>query len=256
MLSATPWILEYLNRENIREALSNNDMGKFYAELRTAQVKPIHIGQLTALLMAAGVDPLQGISKIPMSFLTCQDEIGKIDIPEEITEIGHSAFSSSGIQEVTIPGSVKVIDSFAFYRTPLQEVRLPAAVRLGYETFARTHLKTVETEDAAFTGDATFAYCPDLKSIKVKGTTACLPYGFCVDCQNLSHVELPVTLKSIRGYAFHNCTALETITYTGTVEQWKQLRLDVGNLPIRLCTITCTDGRLRWDKFQEAWVEA
>lgn len=43
------------------------------------------------------------------------------------------------------------------------------------------------------------------------------------DCRNLSEVKLPASLKAIQSYVFGGCSALKTVSYDGSLEQWNDI---------------------------------
>ena len=48
-------------------------------------------------------------------------------------------------------------------------------------------------------------------------------------CENLTEVEIPKTVTAIGDNVFTGCEALETVTYTGTEEQWAEITRGEGN---------------------------
>ena len=48
-------------------------------------------------------------------------------------------------------------------------------------------------------------------------------------CENLTEIEIPATVTSIGDNAFSGCEALETVTYTGSEEQWNEIEIGAGN---------------------------
>ena len=48
-------------------------------------------------------------------------------------------------------------------------------------------------------------------------------------CENLKEIEIPETVTAIGDNAFSGCEALETITYTGSEEQWDEIEIGAGN---------------------------
>ena len=47
-------------------------------------------------------------------------------------------------------------------------------------------------------------------------------------CRNLSEVKLPASLKAIQSSVFHLCSALKTVFYDGSLEQWSH-KINVAN---------------------------
>lgn len=48
-------------------------------------------------------------------------------------------------------------------------------------------------------------------------------------CASLATIDLPASLASVGKGAFSDCTALKTVNYSGTSEQWKAISFEVNN---------------------------
>ncbi len=60
-------------------------------------------------------------------------------------------------------------------------------------------------------------------------------------CENLKEIEIPETVTSIGDGAFTGCEALETVTYTGSEEQWAEIEIGAGNEVMEDIEITIAD---------------
>ena len=92
-----------------------------YLDCASRQRKWLHLrgiyttGEFTALMYAAGIDPLKYLDEVPEGFLSYTTSIKNIEIPTNITSIGERAFyGCSGLTSITIPKSVISICSVAF----------------------------------------------------------------------------------------------------------------------------------------------
>lgn len=113
--------------------------------------------------------------------------------PEELTEIGESAFEECGsIKKIVLPESITTIGSRAFYKcTALSEVRLSK------------NLATISTY--AFYG------CDKLISVTfVSGNTTICEHAF-ENCYNLGSLVFPATLAEVQSYAFNGCSGLRSV---------------------------------------------
>lgn len=168
-------LLEYLREPEVQKHLATGDFLGVYVGLMYTRFA--YLGsQLTELLYAAGIDPLQSMKVIPLNFLDCsvyKASIEEVDIPIHIEKIGARAFFYSKIRHITIPGDLigrqafqgcyqlefvdilegmKTIESQAFNGCKnLKVIKLPASL---------THL-----------GTKVFTDCPKLKTIAYAGTT-------------------------------------------------------------------------------------
>lgn len=248
-------VIEFLNREDVQDALANNDLEEVYrlANFELSQ----KTGKLTRVLIEADVNPLQGMTEIPEFFLGNQKGIKEFNIPDRIVKIGYSAFELTGLESIYIPDSVKEISSWTFNETKsLKEVRLPRGIVLGHRCFAESGLESIELKDAWFSiGDVEqFNNCRNLKSAAVRGNITYLPAGLFESCSSLAHVELPVALKEIKSGVFDNSAELKEVHFAGTAKQWKRIIMAEDNAGLFNCKIICSDGVLKFDKTTEKWV--
>ena len=178
----------------------------------------------TALVIPQTYNGLPVTSIWACAFENCTGLIS-VTIPDSVTSIGRFAFyNCSGLTSITIPNSVTSIGDCAFqYCTGLTSVTIGNGV--------------------TSIGDYAFQYCFGLTSVIIgKGVTSIGDYAF-EDCSGLTSVIIPNSVTSIGERAFQNCYKLETVTFEGTVEQWKAI--EKGDYWSRRCPFTevvCSDG--------------
>lgn len=85
--------------------------------------------------------------------------------------------------------------------------------------------------------DLMFEGCKNLKSVIILNSSGEYKIITFKDCTSLEYVEIPTSIVCIYGDAFDGCTALGTITYKGTVEQWKQVKTDYKNSKYKLMSL-------------------
>mgnify|MGYP004655007867 CR=1 FL=1 len=92
--------------------------------------------------------------------------------------------------------------------------------------------------------DLMFEGCKNLKSVIILNSSGEYKIITFKDCTSLEYVEIPTSIVCIYGDAFDGCSALETITYKGTVEQWKQVKTDFKKSKYKLMSlnIQCENG--------------
>lgn len=92
--------------------------------------------------------------------------------------------------------------------------------------------------------DLMFEGCKNLKSVIILNSSGEYKIITFKDCTSLEYVEIPTSIVCIYGDAFDGCTALETITYKGKVEQWKQVKTDFKDSKYKLMSLNvqCENG--------------
>lgn len=95
--------------------------------------------------------------------------------------------------------------------------------------------------------DLMFEGCKNLKTVIILNSSGEYKIITFKDCTSLEYVEIPTSIVCIYGDAFDGCTALETITYKGTVEQWKQVKTDFKDSKYKLMSLNvqCENGTAR-----------
>ena len=178
-------------------------------------------GQLSAVLLASGINPPQVIGEVPRRFLQYQSQITEYKIPDNCTYIGMSAFEDTSITEINIPSTVTGIDYLAFGGTKLKKIKLPSSV------------KTLE--------NAVFHSCEDLEEVDL-GNLVYLGDECFVDCIHLTKLYIPKTILYFHMNNLYGCTRLREINYKGTKKEFKLWAADELEDWTNQNKIICTDG--------------
>ena len=172
------------------------------------------------------------------------DDKAKAVIPDDVKEIGESAFSDfKHLKSVAIPNSVKKIDSNAFKGcTSLMRVIIPDSVtKIGEDAFKGTPwLKNLCKNNKGFgivnnillkyikpkrsisgiiiipdgvteIGEGTFSCRTSLKSITIPESVTKIGKRAFYDCRNLKSVTIPESVTKIDEFAFGDCKSLEKV---------------------------------------------
>ena len=152
------------------------------------------------------------------AFSDCSD-LTNVTIPNSVSKISYGTFyGCSSLTSVTIPTSVKSIDDYAFeFCSSLTSVTIPNSV--------------------TSIGEWAFSDCSSLTSITIPNSVSKISYGTFECCENLKSVTIPTTVKSIDGRAFSLCDSLSDIYYKGTASQWKAVKVEAFNNPLKNATI-------------------
>ena len=173
------------------------------------------------------------------------EALGSFDIPNGVTHIEHSAFSSNkSLKHITIPNSVTYIgnDAFIFcesldniiipdsvtyignsafrYCKSLKNIKLPAHIKhISIQTFSGcSALKNITIPSSVTRFDfGAFEGCSSLESIAIPpGQVIIGRDTFCL-CKSLNSITIPSGVTSIQRGAFACCTALKHVTIPDTV---------------------------------------
>ena len=247
-------VLKFLKREDVQVALIKNNLKLLYTIAENLYLSDPNMGELTNILIQAGIDPLLGMTEIPTCFLFKQEGIKSFSIPMGITRLGRGAFAYTDLESVTIPDSVKVIGDGAFYDCEdLKTIKLPTGVELHRSALSSSDLELIELRDVKLQGYFIFWSCKQLKSVVVKGDTPVIPDRTFEGCFNLTHIELPEVLKQVEYDVFNRCDKLREINFAGIMEQWREIEIHKSNTNLFSCKIICSDGVLRYNKTIEEW---
>lgn len=171
-----------------------------------------------------------------------------------LTEIGMSAFSSSGLTEVTLPASVqtvgnsafaycaslqrvtlapkglKTIGDYAFTQTAVEAFEIPDTVTsIGAYAFSQSLLRQIVIPESVTTlGDNVFFYTTSLEKAILPDSITELGNSVFWKCGSLTELRLPAGLKSIGQSAIYG-TSLETLDLPATLESIGDLGLASNN---------------------------
>lgn len=136
-------ISSFINKH--KDMINNNDWEMLYVSANNILSAP-DIGELTTILLASDINPLNFLDSIPEAYLAYTN-ISKFDIPKNIKKIDDSAFDSCEyLTNITIPDSVTSIGDNAFYNcSSLTSIIIPNSVKsIGDNTFYKCyHLKNI-----------------------------------------------------------------------------------------------------------------
>ena len=201
---------------------------------------------------------------ISEAFIDCSG-LTDITIPESVTTIGGWAFAYCiDLASITIPDNVTLIGEYAFFDCSrliiycevasqpkrwnnnwnmMDNANCPVVwdcinndkdengyayiVENGIRYSLKDGVATVISQPQTIKGDIVIA-----DNINYKGTqfiVTSIDSGAFGECDDLTSITIPDSVTFIGGYAFRNCSTLETIYYKGTAEDWEKISIGQGN---------------------------
>ena len=155
-----------------------------------------------------GTCTLTGIGDITDSYISIPSRSPEGDV---VTAIAEKAFySNDHIKALEIPSTVMSIGNMAFSNCR-------ALLYIA-----------VDSENTMFKDINGVLFSKDLS------TLICYPSG-----SGMSSFDMPAGVKTISDMAFYNCSALKTVIYPGTVEEWSDIAVGEQNYGLISASISC-----------------
>ena len=204
-------------------------------------------------------------------FFNCK--IQSITIPDTVTRIGNYAFIGFKKSEITLPNSVISIAYSAFNISV--EGNISYLKKINYNgtvtqwnsvVYSNKDHHIIKCTDGIIGNGNTVTidnfscninndYTAQIEgggteNLIIPETVSYEGYSFRVTsigrsafngCTSLTNVTIPNSVTSIGDYAFEKCTSLTRVNYSGTVSQWKTIKIGSYNEKLRNAIIICTD---------------
>ena len=204
-------------------------------------------------------------------FFNCK--IQSITIPDTVTRIGNYAFIGFKKSEITLPNSVISI-AYSVFNISV-EGNISYLKKINYNgtvtqwnsvVYSNKDHHIIKCTDGIIGNGNTVTidnfscninndYTAQIEgggteNLIIPETVSYEGYSFRVTsigrsafngCTSLTNVTIPNSVTSIGDYAFEKCTNLTRVNYSGTVSQWKTIKIGSYNEKLRNAIIICTD---------------
>lgn len=235
-------ILDYIDGVPVKEIADEGFSGTDVTKLKIpATVEKIGAGAFMYCLKLKNVEFADGGSLTEVSrsaFAYCRS-LKEVNLPRNIQKIGVAAFyGCDGLKKVNAQGVCEISDRAFYECTALAEIMFPSSLeKIGELAFYYSALETlVIPEKVTDIGKGAFHTCTALKSVDLKGRVEVLDSGVFGYCIALESINLPDSLKRVEGayyrggefvmgHAFHSCTALKTVNFAGSEENWRSVEI-------------------------------
>lgn len=167
-----------------------------------------------------------------------QCSVKELDIPSTVREIGAWAFFSCDFESITIPEGVTELEEETFYScSNLTKVNLPDSLRvIGVGAFHQTGITHIDLPAGLTTIERGAFLSSMLQNIELPDDMTTLNEQALNGAYNLEYVVLPAGMREIGDAAFDN-TALKTVYYKGTAEQYASIDIGEDNQPLNDATV-------------------
>lgn len=149
--------------------------------------------------------------------------ITSVKLPETITYIGSNAFEGTRLlKEINMPSSLETLGSYAFHNSGLESIELPENLKSGGQDvfLGCENLKTVyyNSIDAKFYWSIYHMVFPTtVEKVEFGPKVELITKGAFLECDKITEVKLPESLKTIYPKAFSGCTGLTSLKMGGNV---------------------------------------
>jgi hypothetical protein len=183
----------------------------------------------------------------PEAFYQCSN-LMSIYIPNTVTHIGNYAFAMCyDITELSLPESITYLgQGMLFACDKIERITIPSGEALPNGHFWELFCSGIRDD---------YDNPPEsLKEVVISGGERISKEAF-DDCEHITTITIPTSVKQIGDYAFYFCSSLETINFLGTKKQWNAIEKGVRSFytytwrDTRL-TVHCTDGTIIIDTSQ------
>lgn len=240
------YIDKFLDDPEIKKALNSNDFSYIYRRLQ-ASVNFNNfeiISYFTKLILSTGFKPLMNLNYIPDYYMFKNKDIETFTVPENIVQIGSSAFCyCSKLEHVTLHSGLKSLGFWAFQGCHIRNIKFPKHLNIiEYGAFANCiYLESIDVPGSVNKiMNNSFNNCVSLTKAVFNEGTEFMNCNALAHCSSLKEVYLPKSLKNITLSAFYDSINLHDIYYAGTSEDFKQIDYgqDYG--------INSSDMKIKW----------
>lgn len=158
----------------------------------------------------------KNVKVIGTEFLRWCTSLENVSIPSTTIRIRQGAFQfTSNLRKVELPDNLEEIGAYAFNNTGLTSIKLPSGLHyIGGQAFCyNEHLEevTILSENLGKCGECIFYMCPKLHKVTFPKQINSICKKMFEDCEQLSEVIWPATMKKIEEAAFSGCNLRNVI---------------------------------------------
>lgn len=203
---------------------------------------------LTSVIIPYGITKL-----IDRSFFECTN-LYSVNIPKSVTHIAsRSTFYDTPWYNVYKTDTTHIVDNVIYINNIAYDITsqyiTTASIKDGTIHACQSlfdycrKLTAVTLPNSLINIPAgMFSWCDRLKSINIPNNCVSIGDSAFYKCSGLSELTIPVSVKFI-GDAFEGCYNLKSLTYNGTIAQWKEIECKANwSNDTKITYVNCTDG--------------
>ena len=157
--------------ERYIDKITESEFETVYNKALHASLGIYNVGQLTEVLLQAGIDPLQSLSEVPALYLDGAEHITSSSLPPNILRIKKAGLAFANIEIIVMPEHCELSEG-CFRGSNVKSVKIPSIMNeIPEECFyGCNNLHTVELSDIEQIANEAFAHCTSLQDIVIPDT--------------------------------------------------------------------------------------
>lgn len=166
------------------------------------------------------------ITEVGASAFSGCSSLQEINIPNGVTTIGNSAFSMcDSLTEIELSNNISTIGSYVFDGCDnLVNITLPTSLTSISDSMFRncSSLKSITIPNRVIEiGESAFEGCGALEIVNIPTSVTSIGESAFSDCVKLTNLTIPKNVKTVNEYTFYNCTNLNNIFIEDGLEEIK-----------------------------------
>lgn len=164
------------------------------------------------------------------------------NLPQKLNDNRFGTMFQVGSKKYMIIGRGRVEDSHIIIPDTVYDVAVCGIGENAFQGDEKVISVKVPNTLTGF-GNYCFYLCSNLEDINIPNDMEDIGVSAFHGCGKIKEIHLPKTLKYVRNNAFTNCFSLQTITYEGTLADWKRVLVGEDAFKnVKAKEIVCKDG--------------
>ena len=156
----------------------------------------------------------------------------------DTTSVAEYAFENCTLESIAFTSPLNSIGHHAFFTCKALK-KLPvisSSAVIGKSAFSYCESLTEVTINYDIP-ESMFQACKSLNTVTIGSQADIINKMAFLSCENLTTINLPISISEIWESAFSGCTALATINYEGSEDEFLSIYIEPGNEPFEAATV-------------------